>query len=275
VTVTDSRGASPTRMASDMAVIETERVSVARGDLQIIERIDLSVDNGELVCILGSSGCGKSTFLRVLGGLLPPTGGTIKIAGEPPERGWTNLAYVFQSPHLLPWRSVGRNVELGLELRYGRKGMRREAQWTDEKTLELLDLVGLADRVSSRASVLSGGERQRVALCRALALRPRALLMDEPFAALDVFTRERLRDSLLHIQAQTGVAIIFVTHDIDEAVYLGDRVIVLDRKPSRVVLDQVIDLPRPRLATSKEFIERAAGIRSVFSSTSAQEGEKQ
>jgi NitT/TauT family transport system ATP-binding protein len=224
--------------------ISVKDLRVCRGTQQIIGSVSFTVSRGEFVCILGSSGCGKSTLLRVLGGLLPTSGGEVRVAEAPPESSWMHVSYVFQTPRLVRWRNALGNVRLGLDLRFGSQRARREEH--RRRAAEMLELVGLGASQDKRASMLSGGERQRVAIARALAVEPRILLMDEPFSALDVRTRKQMRDELLEIWRRTQRTIVFVTHDIAEAIALGDRIIVLADKPSRVLADVQVDAPRPR-----------------------------
>ncbi|GAB2901939.1 ABC transporter ATP-binding protein [Streptomyces mayteni] len=203
--------------------------------------LDFTVEDREFVCVLGSSGCGKTTMLRCLSGLLPSTSGEITLRGEPVTGPPKDMAFVFQdySRSLLPWMTVRRNI--AFPLRY--KGIdRREAAALTE---EALDAVGLADRGDRFPWQLSGGMQQRVAIARALAYRPRILLMDEPFASVDAQTRSGLEDLLLRVWERYETTVLFVTHDIDEAIYLADRVLVL-RPPATVGHEVTVNLPRPR-----------------------------
>ncbi len=205
---------------------------------EVLRGLDLDVAPGEFVAIVGSSGVGKSTLLRVLMGLARPTGGSVDVS--PDASAERAMALVFQDARLLPWRRVLSNVCLGLEKT---KASRSERV---ARALKALTLVGLRDFADRWPYQLSGGQRQRVALARALAVDPAILLMDEPFSALDVATRENLQDELIRIRSETGKTILFVTHDIDEAVYLADRVVALGGKPGEVRAARVIDVPRPR-----------------------------
>jgi NitT/TauT family transport system ATP-binding protein len=201
--------------------------------------IDLSVGPGEFVSLIGPSGCGKSTLMRLVADLEQPTAGTIEVFGKSAHQARLDQDYgiAFQAAGLLPWRTVRANIELPLEVHgVGRAPRRARAE-------ELLDLVGLADFAGHRPDQLSGGMQQRVAIARALAERPRLLLMDEPFGALDEMTRERMQGELVRLSAQTGCAVIFVTHSIPEAVYLSDRVVVMSPRPGRVSAVVPIALP--------------------------------
>ena len=190
---------------------------------------------GEFLTIIGPSGCGKSTLLRVIADLLDPAGGVIEVFGEPPSvaRRRRDVGFVFQDPTLLPWRTVMENLRLPEEV-----GRRTRAERRDERggtsAAELIAMMGLAGRENAYPHQLSGGQRQRVAIARALLSRPRILLMDEPFGALDEITRDRLNEELLNIWQSTGMTILFVTHSIMEAAYLGERVLVLASNPGRL-----------------------------------------
>jgi NitT/TauT family transport system ATP-binding protein len=210
------------------------------GDVEALRHVDLVVDQGEFVAVVGRSGCGKSTLLRLIAGLLRPSAGRIVVDGTPVGGPRRDVALMFQRPALLPWRTVLDNVMLPAEVfGWPRRESRREAG-------ELLEKVGLAGFEKQAPHELSGGMQQRVALCRALIQRPRLLLMDEPFSALDALTREELAVELQRIHMQLRTTVLFVTHAISEAVLLADRVVVLSARPGQVrkVLD--VDIPRPR-----------------------------
>ncbi|MBL8702905.1 MAG: ABC transporter ATP-binding protein [Alphaproteobacteria bacterium] len=222
--------------------IAFERVDLKFGAERIYAGLDFTVAPGEFFCILGPSGCGKSTALRLIGDLIAADGGRVAVNGRPPAEMWSRIAFVFQSPRLAPWRNALANVLLGVELRYGRA----EAKRRTARARELLALVGLADDAAKMPLMLSGGERQRVAIARALAVDPEIVLMDEPFAALDPNTRRRLRGEIERIWRATGKTVVFVTHDIDEALTLGDRIVLLSNKPTRVLETIRVDAARPR-----------------------------
>jgi NitT/TauT family transport system ATP-binding protein len=212
------------------------------GAVEALRDVTLDVGQGELVSLIGPSGCGKSTLLRLAAGILAPTAGAVEVLGESPDaaRRGRRFSMAFQDPVLLPWRTVQQNVELPLEIA-GRPAAERRAA-----AQRMIDLVGLRGFERARPSQLSGGMRQRAAIARSLTLEPALLLMDEPFGAVDELTRDRLNQELLEIWQRTGAAILFVTHSIEEAVYLSDRVVVLSRRPGTVAASTVIDLPRPR-----------------------------
>jgi NitT/TauT family transport system ATP-binding protein len=235
-------------MGSD-AIIAFENVGVTLGQEQIYDRLSFDVRRGEFVCILGPSGCGKSTSLRIIGGLLDISSGRVTVDGRPPQAAWPEIAFVFQSPRLVPWRTALDNVLLGAQLRFGAGAWeQRRAQAN-----ELLALVGLAGDAGKYPSMLSGGERQRVAIARALAVDPQIVLMDEPFSALDPNMRSRMRAEMERIWLKTGKTVVFVTHDIDEALQLADRTVVLSNKPTRVL--EIIELKsaRPRALSDREL----------------------
>jgi NitT/TauT family transport system ATP-binding protein len=208
---------------------------------RIVEDIDLDVRRGEFLTIVGASGTGKTTLLRLLGGLVPASGGTISFRGKPVDGPPEGVVVVFQdySHALLQWRTVAGNVALGLEGRVA-------AGEREQRVSTALEMVGLGHCADDHPWQLSGGMQQRVQIARALALRPDVLLMDEPFGALDAMTKAALQDELLRVHARTGTSFVFITHDIEEAVYLGDRVVVLGGPPGRIHRIVPVALPRPR-----------------------------
>ncbi len=208
--------------------------------LLAIDNIDLKVRAGEFLCIVGPSGCGKSTLLHLIAGLHKPTSGHVLVDDNVVEGTGTDRILIFQELGLFPWLKVGENVEFGMKM----KGLSKAER--EEKIRYYLRLVHLSQFKDSYAHQLSGGMRQRVALARALATEPDVLLMDEPFAALDAQTRDLLHDELERIWAETGRTIVFVTHNVREAVRLGDRVVLFTFRPGRVKREFQVDLPRPR-----------------------------
>lgn len=225
-------------------VVELFDISLGYGKRAepILTDVNFSVRQGQFLVIVGPSGVGKSSLLRVVSGLIEPQKGDVYVQPQT-RRESRALGFVFQDPLLLPWRRVLKNVELGLEGLISSRAERRE------RALEALSLVGLESHARKWPNALSGGERQRVGIARALAVQPSLLLMDEPFGALDPGTREALQDELLAIWEKTGTSVMFITHDMHEATYLGDRVIVLGGKPATIVHDILVDEPRPRLRT--------------------------
>ena len=210
--------------------------------VEAVGDLTFAVDAGSFVCVVGPSGCGKTTLLRCIGGLLPPTAGEVEVEGKRVTGPPPGLAVVFQEygRSLFPWLRVRQNVELPLRA----AGMPRAER--QRLVADALDAVGLADAHAAYPWQLSGGMQQRVAIARAIAYQPRVLLMDEPFAAVDAQTRADLEDLLRSVWQRLGVTLLFVTHDIDEAVYLGQRVIMLSAAPTRVAEDLAIDLPDTR-----------------------------
>jgi NitT/TauT family transport system ATP-binding protein len=217
-----------------------------------LDQVDLDVDQGEFVTIVGPSGCGKSTLLLALDGLLKPVRGEVLVGGKPVTGPGPDRAMVFQEFALLPWRNVLGNVKFGMELN-GRKGKAATA-----RALELINLVGLRGFEQHHPHQLSGGMRQRVGIARALAVDPDVLLMDEPFGALDAQTREIMGGELLKVWEQDRKTVLFVTHGIDEAIYLADRVVVISKGPGRVLETLDVDLPRPRTMDVRKSPEYVA-----------------
>jgi NitT/TauT family transport system ATP-binding protein len=244
--------------AAAVAVEDLSMEFISRGQrLVALQNIDLDIAPGEFFVIVGPSGCGKTTLLRVLQGLTSPTRGRILVGGKAVTGPGTDRGFVFQQDALYPWRSVLRNVGLGLELQGVAKAQ------ACGRARAMIDLVGLNGFESHYPHELSGGMRQRVNLARALAIEPAILLMDEPFAALDALTRETMQHELLRIAGAAGTTVIFITHQIEESVFLGDRVAVFATRPGRLQEIIPIDLPRPRppgVKQSPEFQSHVARI---------------
>ena len=225
----------------------TKRFSVGDDEVEALTRVDLSISKGQFVCLIGASGCGKSTLLRIIAGFEEPTSGEITIAGRGITGPGSDRGMVFQEYALFPWMNVRQNIAFG---------PRQRSKSSKEVTaieIEYMRLVGLELFAERFPSQLSGGMKQRVAIARVLANDASVLLMDEPFGALDALTREQLQYELLQIWARTGVTIIFVTHSVEEAVLLSNRVVVMTAGPGRIDADVKIDLPRPRDVSSPEF----------------------
>lgn len=245
-----------------MARILVNRVGMTFGSRVVLRELNLDIANGEFVTIVGLSGCGKTTLLNLLAGLLLPTSGDITVDGVPIKGPGPARAVVFQDAALLPWRTVLRNVELGLEMQH-----RFESREIKKRALDHLEMVGLKDFANDYPHQLSGGMRQRVNLARALVAEPDVLLMDEPFAALDAHTRETMGDELLRIWQQSRKTVLFITHSADEAIMLSDRIIAMGKPPWGIVADLTVDLPRPRTIDVRglpRFAELGLQIRSLL-----------
>ncbi len=220
-----------------------------------LQGISLNVERGEFVTFLGPSGCGKSTLLKLVSGLSVASEGQVKVNGMTPENARELMSFIFQDATLLPWRTVEQNVGLGLELEYAARHLRIE------RVTRMLELVGLSHVARRYPRQLSGGMKMRVSIARALVSRPRILLMDEPFAALDEMTRDRLNEELLRLYIEQKWTVLFVTHSVAEAVFLSSRIVILAAHPGRIAHEMKVDLPWPRTAEtreSKEFEEQIA-----------------
>jgi nitrate ABC transporter ATP-binding subunit len=235
--------------AQDILTIRgvTKRFSVGDGELEALAAVDLSIPTGEFVCMIGASGCGKSTLLRIVAGFEEPTTGNVAMYGKAITGPGSDRGMVFQDYALFPWMTVRENISFGPRQR---QLPREEIARTADEFVRMVGLERFADRYPNQ---LSGGMKQRVAIARVLANDASMLLMDEPFGALDALTREQLQNELLQIWKRTGVTTIFVTHSVEEAVLLADRVLVMSAGPGRIDSDFRIDLPRPRDVSSPEF----------------------
>jgi NitT/TauT family transport system ATP-binding protein/sulfonate transport system ATP-binding protein len=225
----------------------TKRFAVGDDEVEALAPVDLAIASGEFVCMIGASGCGKSTLLRIIAGFEEPTTGLVSIDGKPVTGPGSDRGMVFQDYALFPWMTVRQNISFGPRQRH----LAREE--IDQTTDEFVRMVGLERFADRYPNQLSGGMKQRVAIARVLANNANILLMDEPFGALDALTREQLQNELLQIWRRTGVTTIFVTHSVEEAVLLADRVLVMSAGPGRIDSDFRIDLPRPRDVSSPEF----------------------
>ncbi len=249
--------------ASLIQVSRLEKVfrSYGGADVHALANINFTIDEGEFISVVGPSGCGKTTLLRVLAGLISNTSGIVNLAGNVVNGPSRDIGIVFQSPILLPWRNVLDNVMLPIEI------MKLDRTTYRKRALELIEMVGLHEFADKLPSELSGGMQQRAAIARALVHNPRILLMDEPFGALDALTREQMNIELQRIWAESGKTVFLITHSIPEAVFLGDRVMVMTSRPGKV--DDIIDvgIPRPRSLESMgtlRFGEVATRIRARF-----------
>ncbi|MBI2372276.1 MAG: ABC transporter ATP-binding protein [Deltaproteobacteria bacterium] len=257
------------------AFIRLDRVGLTyrgRGHaVEALREISIGVGEGEFASLLGPSGCGKSTLLKVIGGLLPPSTGTVTVAGRPVAEALRRrmFGFVFQEPALLPWRTVLENTTLLLEMIRG-----EERKGTEADPVKLLEMVGLSRFLHHLPRELSGGMRQRVAIARALCIDPAILLMDEPFGALDAITRDRMNLELLRIWGETRKTVVFVTHSIPESVFLSDVIFVMSARPGRILETIRTSLPRPRraeLQRSPAFLEHIDHLRAVLEKGSGDE----
>lgn len=231
-----------------------------RTSIRAVDTTSLTIPSGQFISLLGPSGCGKSTILRMIAGLVPPTSGSVQIGGEAVRGPSSKVGIAFQTPSLLEWYTVAENI--GLPARMGRKPADKAS--VSRRVEELLTAVKLTALGGKYPSELSGGMRQRVAIARSLITDPAVILMDEPFGALDAITREHMHDELLSIWRASGATVLFITHDITEAVYLSDRIVVMSPRPGRIVADVTNDLPRPRGTATRslpEFTRLASELR--------------
>lgn len=242
--------------------IEARQVSkeflIRRNRLSVLDNLTVDIETGQFVCLLGPSGCGKSTFLRCIAGLERPTTGHVQVGGKQVEGPGPDRAMVFQDYALFPWCTVAENILFGLRLRKNRRCNKRPMP---ELLKELVALVGLGGFEHAYPHQISGGMRQRVGIARALSVDPGVLLMDEPFAAVDAITREGLQRQLLDVWTHTKKTILFVTHSVEEAAFLGDTVHVFGARPASIRESFRIDLPRPRDTATPEFVAIASRMR--------------
>ena len=237
----------------------TKTFNTAGQPVPAVKDVSFEFRKGDLISLLGPSGCGKTTVLKMMGGLIPATGGLLELDGKAIDAPFPGVGVVFQAPTLMPWRSVLGNVLFPMEVT-GKNDVRAKA-----RAREILKLVGLEGFESAYPRQLSGGMQQRVALCRAIIHEPSILLMDEPFGALDELTRLEMNDLLLDLRRVTGATVLFVTHSISEAIYLSDQVVVFSKRPAVIVKELAIEIPYPRSSKTRflpEFteLERQAGV---------------
>jgi NitT/TauT family transport system ATP-binding protein len=249
-------------LAGITKTFQTENLTV-----EALRDVSTTMADGEFVSLVGPSGCGKSTLLRIIDGLIAPTAGSVMIRGEPVRGPIEGVGFAFQTPVLMKWRTVLRNVMFPFEVLRSR-GLAQGSESDYRRRAEhLLELVGLVGFEGAYPYQLSGGMQQRVSICRALLCDPVLLLMDEPFGALDEFTRERLNEELLRVWDESKKTVVFVTHHIPEAVFLSDRIVVMAKGPGRIIGDLAVDLPRPRdraLRNSPEFLADVVRVREAL-----------
>ncbi|MDE5440645.1 ATP-binding cassette domain-containing protein [Bradyrhizobium sp. CSA207] len=267
------------KTVSEQPAIQVSNLSIVfdtnRGQMIAVDRVSFDVAAGEFVCIVGPSGCGKSTVLNTIAGLEVPFEGEILVEGSPVGHPRPDIGMVFQQPHLFPWKSVRRNIA------HGPRMLGKSAKEAGAIADDLIAMIGLKRFADAYPNTLSGGMQQRVAIARALANEPRVLLMDEPFGALDAQTRAVMQDNLLELRDRIKATIVFVTHDIDEAIVLADRVLIMSAGPGRILREIAVNLPRPRssailieptyLALKRDCLEviRAEGLRAFNQSDSS------
>ncbi|SDN81336.1 ABC transporter ATP-binding protein [Acetanaerobacterium elongatum] len=229
--------------------VKVRHLTKCFGDLKVLDDVSFDIKKGDFVCIVGPTGCGKTTFLKCLVGLFPLTSGEILVDGEPADPKKHNLSFVFQNPSHLPWLTVEKNIRYGLELKKAPEALIKE------RTEEILGLLGLEKVRNSYPHQLSASTVQRIVIGRSFAMHPDLLLMDEPYGQMDIKMRYYLEDEVIKLWKATGSTVIFITHNVEEAVYLADKCLILSQKPTTIKEELVIDLPRPRDIASPEFVK--------------------
>lgn len=234
---------------SEKTKVEVIDLCKSFGDLKVLDHCNFSINQGEFVCVVGPTGCGKTTFLNLLTCLIEPTSGEILIDGRPANPKVHDLAFVFQEPSVFPWLTVEQNLRYGLEIK------KKPKQFIDSQVEKIISLMGLQPYRKNYPHQLSVSCEQKAVIGRAFAMQPDLLLMDEPYGQMDVKMRFYLEDEVVRLWQELNSTVIFITHNVEEATYLADRVLILDQKPSRVKDEVKIDLPRPRDIYSREFID--------------------
>lgn len=238
-----------------MSKVEVKNLTKSFGNLLVLDNINFSLYENEFLCICGPTGCGKTTLLNIIAGFIPPTSGSVLLDDEPIDPRKHNISFVFQEPSCLPWRNLLDNIRLSLEIKKAVLKLNILEEEINRRVREIIDLVGLKGFENFFPHQISTGMKQRVAIARALAVDPDMLLMDEPFASLDAQTMWILHIKLLEIWSKLKKTVLFVTHNVEEAVYLADRVIILSKRPAKVIKTIKIDLKRPRNKLSSNFIK--------------------
>lgn len=237
-------------MSEDKSVkIHVENLTKKFGDLLVLDNITFDIKKGEFVCVVGPTGCGKTTFLNLLSCLIEPTEGKFLIDGQPADPKKHDIAFVFQEPSSFPWLNVEQNIEIGMKIKKIPEKERKE------RVERMISLMGLEQFRKSYASQLSVSTEQRMVIARAFAMNPDLLLMDEPYGQMDIKMRFYLEDEVIRLWRETGTTVIFITHNIEEAVYMAERILILSNKPATVKEEVLVDLPRPRCVSDLRFVE--------------------
>ncbi|MFZ7131841.1 MAG: ABC transporter ATP-binding protein [Eubacteriales bacterium] len=229
--------------------VEVKNLTKHFGDLHVLDNISFNIKKGEFICVVGPTGCGKTTFLNLLTRIHPPTRGDLYIDGESADPAKHNLAFVFQEPSALPWLTVEKNLRFGLEIK------KLDKKVIDERVETIIKLLGLEESRSAYPHQLSVSAEQRIIIGRGFAMNPDLLLMDEPYGQMDIKLRFYLEDEVIRLWKELGSTVVFITHNIEEAVYLAERVLILTNKPATIKEEVIVDLPRPRDITDPEFIK--------------------
>ena len=237
-------------MSKDKSVkIHVENLTKKFGDLLVLDNISFDIKKGEFVCVVGPTGCGKTTFLNLLSCLIEPTEGKLLIDGQPADPKKHDIAFVFQEPSSFPWLNVEQNIEIGMKIKKIPEKERKE------RVERMISLMGLEQFRKSYASQLSVSTEQRMVIARAFAMNPDLLLMDEPYGQMDIKMRFYLEDEVIRLWRETGTTVVFITHNIEEAVYMAERILTLSNKPATVKEEVLVDLPRPRSVSDPRFVE--------------------
>lgn len=229
--------------------IHVENLTKKFGDLLVLDNISFDIKKGEFVCVVGPTGCGKTTFLNLLSCLIEPTEGKLLIDGQPADPKKHDIAFVFHEPSSFPWLNVEQNIEIGMKIK------KITEQERKERVERMISLMGLEQFRKSYASQLSVSTEQRMVIARAFAMNPDLLLMDEPYGQMDIKMRFYLEDEVIRLWRETGTTVIFITHNIEEAVYMAERILILSNKPATVKEEVLVDLPRPRCVSDPRFVE--------------------